>query len=170
MFLGYVELEDTLTAPVLVLDSSRTPVNLDNLPTVRVYGPLGLVAEVTAIGSLLDSGTVTDATQATPIVITSASHGLTTGTYVTVQGVLGNTAANTTTTVTVLDSSTFELDGSTGSGGYTSGGTWNVTGLYTYSVDCTSANGFEVGTTYYVLVTGAVAGVQTADQQTFIVT
>ncbi len=165
-----MELEGTLTAPVLVLDSSRTPVNLDNLPVVRVYGPLGLVAEVTAIGSLLDSGTVTDATQATPIVITSASHGLTTGTYVTVQGVLGNTAANTTTTVTVLDSSTFELDGSTGSGSYTSGGTWNVTGLYTYAVDCTSANGFESGTTYYALVTGAVAGVQTADQQTFIVT
>ncbi len=79
IFLGYVQLEDTLTAPVLILDASRTPVNLDSLPTVRVYGPLGLVAEVTAMGSLLDSGAVTGATQATPIVITSASHGLTTG-------------------------------------------------------------------------------------------
>ncbi len=170
MFVGYVQLEDTLTAPVLVLDSSRTPVNLDNLPVVRVYGPLGLVANATAMGSLLDSGTVTDATQATPVVITSANHGLSTGAYVTVQGVLGNTAANTTTTVTVVDADTFELDSTVGSGSYTSGGTWNVTGLYLYSVDCTSADGFEAGTTYYSLITGAVAGVQTADQQTFIVT
>lgn len=163
-------LEDTLNAPVLILDTARTPVNLDSLPVVRVYGPLGLVADVTVIGSLMDSGTVTAASNSTPIVITSANHDLTTGTYVTVKGVLGNTAANTTTTVTVLDGDTFQLDSTVGNNSYISGGTWNVTGLYTYAIDCTSANGFEVGTTYYALISGAVAGVQTADQQTFIVT
>ncbi len=170
MFLGYCQLDATLNAPVLVLDASRTPVNLDGLPTVRVYGPLGLVPDATVMGSFLDSGSITGASNATPIVITSANHGLSTGAYVTVSGVLGNTTANTTTTVTVLNANTFELDSTVGNNTYISGGTWNVTGLYLYSIDCTSANGFEVGTTYYVLISGAVAGVQTAAQQTFIVT
>lgn len=135
-----------------------------------MYGPLGLVSAVTAVASFLDSGVITGATNAEPVVLTSANHGLTTGTYVTIQGVLGNGGANGSSTVTVIDADTFSLDGSTGSGSYVSGGAWNVTGLYLYSVECTSVNGFEVATTYTVLIQGAVAAVQTADQQTFIVT
>lgn len=170
MFVGYVELEAQLNAPVLILDSARTPINLDALPSVRVYGPLGLIPDVTAVAAFLDSGTITGATNAIPIVITSPNHDLTTGTYVTVSGVTGNTSANASTTITVIDANTFSLDGSVGSGNYASGGTWNVTGLYLYEIPCTSVNGFEVATTYYVLIQGSVAGVQTADQQTFIVT
>jgi hypothetical protein len=170
VFLGYVELESQLNAPVLILDSARTPINLDALPTVRVYGPLGILPDVTAVATFLDTGSITGATNATPIVITSPNHELTTGTYVTVAGVLGNTAANGSTTVTVIDNNTFSLDGSVGNGNYVSGGTWNVTGFYLYELACTSVNGFEVATTYYVLIQGSVAGVQTADQQTFIVT
>ncbi len=104
------------------------------------------------------------------IVVTSATHGLTTGTQVSVGSVLGNTAANGTFSVTKLTDSTFELDGTSGSGDYTSGGVWNVTGLYAYSVAATAANGFEVGTSYYVLLQGAVAGVATSDTQCFVVT
>ena len=66
---------------------------------------------------------VTAATNASPIVITTATHGLSTGDIVTISGALGNTAANGTWIITVLTSTTFSLDGSAGSGAWTSGGT-----------------------------------------------
>jgi len=72
---------------------------------------------------------VTAATNATPIVITSASHGLSSGDRVYVNGVGGNTAANGTFYATVSDSSHFSLYsdsartvGVAGNGSYTSGG------------------------------------------------
>ena len=67
---------------------------------------------------------ITNATNASPIVITtSAVHGYTTGDVVTIRGVGGNTAANVTSNaITVLTTTTFSLDGSTGNGAYTSGG------------------------------------------------
>ncbi len=69
---------------------------------------------------------VSGATNATPIVITtSTAHGLTTGDEVVISGVVGNTAANGLWKITVLTTTTFELDGSTGNGAYTSGG-WVV--------------------------------------------
>lgn len=71
-------------------------------------------------GYLVD---ITGASNATPIVITAASHGLTTGDHVTIASVGGNTAANGVFKVTVLTSGTFSLDGSTGNAAYTSGGT-----------------------------------------------
>jgi len=67
---------------------------------------------------------VTAATNASPIQITTNfPHNFSTGDQVNVTGVVGNTAANGIWTVTVVDSTTFTLDGSTGNGGYTSGGT-----------------------------------------------
>ncbi|MEW6210918.1 MAG: ubiquitin-activating E1 FCCH domain-containing protein [Acidobacteriota bacterium] len=70
---------------------------------------------------------ITSATNASPIVITtSTNHKLVTGDSVTISGVGGNTAANGTFTVTVTNSTTFSLDGSTGNGTYTSGGTFNT--------------------------------------------
>lgn len=68
--------------------------------------------------------TITNATNATPIVITAPSHGFSTGFRVSIAGIVGNTAANNLTwTVTVTDANTFSLNGSTGNGAYTSGGT-----------------------------------------------
>ncbi|MBF0421888.1 MAG: hypothetical protein HQL73_02730 [Magnetococcales bacterium] len=68
--------------------------------------------------------TITNATNANPIQITTpGAHGLTTGNCVSINGVGGNTAANGLFYVTVVDSTHFTLDGSTGSGAYTSGGT-----------------------------------------------
>ncbi|MBI1312828.1 hypothetical protein GC176_16180 [bacterium] len=64
---------------------------------------------------------ISDATNAFPIVITAAGHGLVTGDLVRVSGVMGNEAANGVFTVTVLDASTFELENSFGSGPYTPG-------------------------------------------------
>ena len=67
---------------------------------------------------------ITNATNASPIVVTSAAHGLTTGNKIAVVNVGGNGAAKGTFTVTVIDANTFSLDGSAGSGAYTRGGEW----------------------------------------------
>lgn len=69
------------------------------------------------------SRSVSAATNASPIQITTATHGLTTGQTVTISGVNGNTAANGTYKITVVNNTTFTLDGTTGNGAYTSGGT-----------------------------------------------
>src|SRR6185312_6497559 len=50
------------------------------------------------------------------------NHGYKNGQKTTISGVLGNTAANGTWTVTVVDPNNFTLNGSVGSGTYTSGG------------------------------------------------
>lgn len=71
-------------------------------------------------------GVVTAATNASPIVITSVGHGLVTGQRVMLAGVGGNTAANSTFTVTVVDVDHFALNGSVGNGSYTSGGNWSA--------------------------------------------
>lgn len=76
------------------------------------------------------SATITDATNATPIVITtSTDHGLTTGQRVMIAGVTGNTAANGQFWITSLTSTTFSLQqltsfttDITGNGNYVSGG------------------------------------------------
>jgi hypothetical protein len=69
------------------------------------------------------STAITAATNASPIQLTAAAHGLATGASVTISGVGGNTAANGSWSVTVLDANTLTLNGSTGNGAYTSGGT-----------------------------------------------
>jgi len=67
--------------------------------------------------------TVTGATNASPIVITSGTHGLSTGNRVQIASVGGNTAANGTWIITKSDDNSFSLNGSTGNAAYTSGGT-----------------------------------------------
>lgn len=70
---------------------------------------------------------VSGVTAATPIVVsTFAAHGLVDGMTVNVIEVQGVPEANTETTVTVLTPTTFELDGTIGTGGYTKGGTVQV--------------------------------------------
>ncbi|MCA9131980.1 MAG: hypothetical protein KDA45_02450, partial [Planctomycetales bacterium] len=72
---------------------------------------------------------LTGATNATPISITSAAHGLSSGQFVVINGVTGNTAANGFFRITVTGSDTFTLNGSEGNAAYVSGGTWTqVTG------------------------------------------
>ncbi|MGI8686258.1 MAG: hypothetical protein ACR2MO_14420, partial [Acidimicrobiales bacterium] len=70
---------------------------------------------------------VTDATNASPIVISTGTaagtaHGLTTGDKVTLANVTGNTAANGNWTVTVLSANTFSLNGSAANGIFNGGG------------------------------------------------
>jgi len=66
--------------------------------------------------------TITDATNASPIVVTAASHGFSDDDIVIVHDVAGNTAANGTFKVANKTTNTLELYGSTGNAAYTSGG------------------------------------------------
>lgn len=97
------------------------------------------------LGSSVGNGTsavsITDATKRTPIKITTASaHGLATGDEVQVSGVQGNTAANGTTTVKVVSSTEFTLDGTVGNDTYVSGGSKTVNAA-------TNASPIEITTT-----------------------
>lgn len=157
MFHGIATLGDTIVLDVLVKNSSNVPINLDAQPTFRVYDSNGLVTNQTGSGSFRDTGSITGATNASPIVITSTAHGLVTGDRVTITGVGGNTNANTTTTITKVDADSFSLDGVAGNASYTSGGTWNVTGLYKVSLDMTEANGYDAGVLYSVLIEGEIS-------------
>lgn len=70
---------------------------------------------------------ITGATNATPIVLTVTSHGYTNGDYVSISGVLGNTAANGTRKIKNQATNSFELTdiddvNIAGNGAYTSGG------------------------------------------------
>lgn len=73
--------------------------------------------------------TITNATNASPIVITvSNPHKFITGDTVLISGVGGNTNANGTRTITVINTTSFSLNGINGNATYTSGGT--VNGVY----------------------------------------
>jgi hypothetical protein len=93
-----------------------------NIPTDNIKCVLVRLASLSAVKA------ITGATNATPIVITSASHGFSTGDLVAIVQVGGNTAANGVFSITVLDANTFSLQSIAtgadvaGSGAYTSGG------------------------------------------------
>lgn len=74
------------------------------------------------VGGFTTNG-VSAATNASPIVVTSNSHGLSNGDTVYIENVGGNTAANDIQTVAGVTTNTFQLSGTTGNGTYTSGGT-----------------------------------------------
>jgi hypothetical protein len=124
----YAQFESLLRA--LKLDqrqSARTPKLFDilaqwlppNLP------PTTLAAAIA--GPVI---TVVAASNASPIEITTASpHGLQSGMSVTISGILGNTAANGAFTITVTGPDKFTLNGSTGNGGWTGGGTVSLPSL-----------------------------------------
>ncbi len=168
MFLGFVIQEQTLSSVLLVTNSSGTPIDADALPTFRVYGDDGYLVSGTC--SFLDSKAITNASNNSPIVITSVGHGLTTGARVTIAGVTGNTAANGTWVVTRVDADTFSLNGSTGNGGYISGGSWHVTGAYAVSIPVIGANGFVAGENFQILFNYAISSLQQGQLDSFTVT
>ena len=173
MYLGLFPLASTLDTAVLTDDSDKIPTDGSSAPAYRVYGADGLMASGT--GTLLSKdpsssgGTITGATNASPIVITSTGHGLTTGHRVTIAGVGGNTAANGTFTITRVDDNTFSLNSSTGNGAYTSGGTWHVSGLYRLTFTLLGANGYASGENYAVLVSWTISSTTRSRLFTFTV-
>ena len=77
----------------------------------------------------LNSGVISNASNTSPITIstTSSSTGLTVGQQVTISGVLGNTSANGTFTITNITANSFDLVGTTGNGAYVPGpATWSA--------------------------------------------
>lgn len=101
------------TLPIVCFSSCA-----DRTATVTI--PDLTVSRVTSTAT----STITAASNASPIVITtSAPHTFPSGAEVTISGVSGNTAANGTWTVAPVDATRFSLNGSSGSGAYTSGGT-----------------------------------------------
>ena len=100
----------TYRAYVRFLDQYENPSNLS--PVSDEYDANGA------------TGTITGATNAVPIVVTSATHGLTTGATVKITGVEGTDSANATWTITVVDADSFSLDGSAGNGTYRGAGEW----------------------------------------------
>ena len=102
---------------------------------------------------------ITGATNATPIVITATSHGLSTGDSVEIANVGGNTAANGVWTVTVVDPNSFSLTGSVGNGSYFTSGAFAARGVgastaqieflgssYVNSVSITNGPAAQLGT------------------------
>lgn len=66
---------------------------------------------------------ITGATNASPIVLSIAAHGRSTGDVCLVSGVGGNTAANGQWIITNILAGTLSLNGSVGNGAYSAGGT-----------------------------------------------
>jgi len=85
-------------------------------------GALSPVSSELVIAST--SGSITAATSATPIVVTSTAHGLSNGEFVDIRGVVGLISANGRWEVANKTDNTFELKDSVGVGTYDSGGTW----------------------------------------------
>lgn len=167
-FLGFTELGDSLQILLQTRNpSGLAPINADSNPSYFVYGQTGLVQSGAC--SPFQAGTITAATNADPIVITSAGHGLVTGNLVTIAGVLGNTNANGTWVVTVIDDNTFSIP-ATGNGSYTSGGTWNMTGLYVITIAATEMNGYASGVTYTIDFAWTVSSANQASLGQFCVT
>lgn len=98
-----------------------TPDNSAARPFLESY------ASQPTVAATVSTGVITNATNGSPIQITSVNHGLSDGDIVTVDGVQGNVAANGTYTVTYIDANTFSLNGTDGttSATYTGGGTWS---------------------------------------------
>ena len=71
-FLGFFDLDGTLTGLFQSRNASRVPTAADSLPTYRVYGPAGLLSSGTT--SAFDSGNVTGLYQASVSLAASSGY------------------------------------------------------------------------------------------------
>lgn len=167
MFEGFADEGTAFSFLVQALDDTEAPVDADAVPTWRVYGQNGLVAAGSGSAALAESGNLSGATNASPIVVTTtANHGITTGQPVVISGVVGNTNANGTFVATYLSNTTFSVPAA-GNGAYTSGGAWHSTGLYRVTLTGSILSSLEAGKTYQVVVTYAVGGDVRTEVHTF---
>lgn len=170
MFLGFIDENTASNLPVQLRNASNAPVEPDAAPTWRVFGQAGQVAGGSGSASSFETGSITGATNASPVVITSTAHGLPVGTVVTVSGVLGNTGANGTYRISVVGSANlFTLAGSVGNAAYTSGGTWKTTGLYKVVLTGAILAALEAGKTYTLVVYWLESGQNRTAEFTFTV-
>ena len=122
--LDYVLAENILSVEFPAADAFAVPIfTSDNMP---FFEYAAFIDRTT-----VETGVVEDATNLVPpppIQITSTGHGLRTNRLVTITGVGGNTNANGTFYITVIDNNTFSLPGIAGNEDYTQGGTWTEDG------------------------------------------
>lgn len=169
MFEGFADEATAFSFLVQAIDETEAPVDADAVPTWRCYGQNGLVASGSGSAAFAESGNLSGATNANPIVVTTtANHGITTGQPVKISGVLGNLAANGSFIATYLSNTTFSIP-ATGNGAYTSGGAWHSTGLYRVTLAGSILSSLEAGKTYTVVVTYAVGGDVKTEVHTFTV-
>ena len=118
----------TAASPIVVTSVAHERVSLDR---IRIIGVAGISQangefEITVLSpdtfSLAIAHDVQGATNATPIVINDPQHGFANASTVTISGVLGNTGANGTFVITVIDQDHYSLNTSIGNGTYTGGG------------------------------------------------
>lgn len=124
--IAYGNLEVGQTVAALVLYEFLTN-DADSPLIYHLDGKTKVVAAAPAVAST--TGSITAATQANPVVVTSAAHGLANGQKVHITGVAGMTQLNNLTYIVANQAAnTFELTGinGTGFGAYTSGGVWNL--------------------------------------------
>lgn len=95
-----------------------TSAQADSSRIDRAYCFEGAYGVIPAAGTKV----ITGATNANPIVVTSAAHGYQTGQSLDVSGVVGNTNANGRWDILVVDANNYSLVGSQGNAAYTSGG------------------------------------------------
>jgi uncharacterized phiE125 gp8 family phage protein len=114
----------TMDSAEYVVDTVREPGRVvladgETWPTDTLYP--GMSVRITFVCGYGTQArvSITGATNAAPIVVTSADHGLLTGDRIRVEDVEGTTAANGTWTVTGVDDNDFSLQGSTGNAAYT---------------------------------------------------
>ncbi|MFD4658246.1 hypothetical protein ACFWP2_21760 [Kitasatospora sp. NPDC058444] len=104
----------------------------------------------TLTSATLTTKTITDVTSTSPIKITAAAHGFTTGQSVGISGVTGINA-NGKWLITRMDNDTFSLNGSTGNGTWSGSGTPQATSV---TVTTSAVHGFASG------AQAMIAGVQ----------
>jgi hypothetical protein len=122
--------------------SIAVPSTVFRLFDIFIYDNAGTVTLQT-VNWNQSTAAITNATNATPIVVTSNGHGLANNDLVAIAGVNGNTAANGIWSVQNVAANTFELEGSAGSGAYTNGGTW-------YKLNATRATAITLQNGRYV--------------------
>ena len=96
-------------------------------------------------GSTGLSGDILNVQQSNPCIVRSSQHGLSDGSIITINGVVGMTQLNGNTyTVTIINANRFTLNGidSTGFTAYVSGGTWTSSNTFSFSLFGNNVNPF----------------------------
>lgn len=169
MYQGFMDESGSSNFLFQLRTSAGVPIEPDATPQFKVLGQNGLVTNGSGSAASAEAGVITGASNATPIVITSAAHPVANGQAVTVASVGGNTNANGTFLATYIDANNFSLQGTAGNSAYTSGGTWRTTGLYKVTLTGAILAGLQAGQTYTIILTWTESSVIKTMQCTFTV-
>lgn len=128
--IGAAKLTEVVAEAVNQLGMMLKKYSIDSLKTRKTIASTTHVfdypSDCDVLGDVWDidtnAGTITGATNATPIVITEDEHGRSTDEIHTIHDVGGNLVANNTWKITKVGASSYSLNGSVATDNYTSGG------------------------------------------------